>query len=247
MARKKRPSKDKEVIFNERELEESRIRKKFHAKDLTHIIPKTETQKDVFDSWEEDKNLFLFGSAGTGKTFLALFLSFRDLLAEKYDKVYVVRSAVSSRDIGALPGTKEEKIAEYEAPYNSICNELFSFGKAYDNLKKVGKVEFLPTSFLRGRTLDNCIVIADEVQNMSFEEADTIITRMGENSKIIFCGDGKQNDLHFHKYDKSGFDKFLSIIENMIDYFDCIEFFPEDIVRSGLVKSYILEKENMGL
>lgn len=224
MARSKKSNKKEPLVKTNQELESTRIRKSFHEKDLIliQIQPKTDNQNLVFDSYKNNKQLFLYGCAGTGKTFLSLFLSLKSVLRKEYDKVYIVRSVVPVRDIGFLPGTEEEKIEVYEAPYKQICNELFPYSKSYDNLKLANKMEFIPTSFIRGITLNDCIVIVDETQNMTFEELSSIITRMGDNSKIIFCGDNNQNDLHYKKSDVSGFLQFLNIIKSMYE-FDCIQ------------------------
>jgi phosphate starvation-inducible protein PhoH len=217
---------------------------KFHGVDtsfkLKEIKALTETQEDVFESWSDDYNLMLHGVAGTGKTFLALYLAFKTILEnEIYNKVYIVRSSVPSRDLGFLPGTAKEKMAEYEAPYKSNINDLWGRGDAYDILKTKGTLEFISTSFLRGITLNNCIIIVDEIQNMKFEELDTVITRVGKNVKIICSGDYRQTDLKSNE--RSGLQKFLNIIDEM-EEFSFIEFEAKDIVRSGLVKSYILKK-----
>lgn len=235
--------------------------RKLHLLDLQRISPKTKTQTELFDSWQNarDKSMFLYGSAGTGKTFLSLYTALYDLLDKNspYDKIVIVRSVVPARDMGFLPGSAEEKMAVYEAPYIAICSQLFGGVKtAYEHMKRSGQIVFEPTSFLRGQTFDNTIVIVDESQNLTFEESNTVITRMGENSKIIFCGDSRQNDLHYKKSDESGFARFLGVIKKLKQHFKIIEFKPADIVRSGLVKSYILalekpeldsEKPNEGL
>ena len=222
-------------------------RKKFHVNDLIKIRPKTDNQQELYNLWQRDKSLFLYGYAGTGKTFLALYLALSQVLDPNswYKKLLIVRSNVQSRDLGLLPGTVEEKIAEYEKPYRTICDQIFPWKKSYDNMKEVGIIQFEPTSFLRGHTFDNTIVIVDEAQNLSFQELDTIMTRLGENSKIVFCGDINQNDLIQKKHDQSGFRDFLKIIRQMAEYFDTLEFQIEDIVRSNLVKQYIIAKSKI--
>lgn len=212
---------------------------------MANVQPMTVTQKEVFQSWWNGQNLFLYGSAGTGKSFVSLFLCLESLLEDSspYDKIVIVRSAVPTREIGHLPGDIDEKTSIYEEPYRAIFDELFPFKKSYDNLKKLGKVEFVPSSFLRGTTYNNALIFVDEVQNMTFQELDTVITRVGEYSKIIFSGDMRQTDLGQKKNDVSGFSQFFGLVRKM-DEFDCIEFLSSDIVRSGLVKSYIITKEN---
>jgi phosphate starvation-inducible protein PhoH len=183
--------------------------------------------------------------AGTGKSFLSLYLSLQAILAKKspYLKIVVIRSAVPTRDIGFLPGSLKEKIEAYEEPYKIIVSEIFGRGDAYGILKNKGQIEFVTTSYLRGITLDDCIVIVDEFQNCTFQELDTIITRIGENGKIIFSGDYRQSDLDKSR-ERAGMIKFLDILEKMYE-FEFVEFDAEDIVRSGLVKSYIIAKSEL--
>lgn len=213
------------------------------------ISPMTENQKLAFDAWASNSNLMLHGIAGTGKTFLAFHFAIGSVFDKTtpYKKIYVVRSVVPSRDMGFLPGGTRDKMKVYEAPYYDICSKIFGRGDAYDILKQKQNVEFLSTSFLRGSTFDNCIILVDEVQNMSDMELHTIMTRVGENCKIIFCGDVKQDDLTSPRYkETSGLATFMKIIKNMRE-FKFIEFVKEDIVRSKLVKSYIIERDRLGV
>ncbi len=210
---------------------------------LKRVVPITPTQSDVFDAYYENFDLFLYGVAGTGKTYISLALALKEVLNPytPYRRVYVVRSSVPSRDMGFMPGKLVDKMSVYEAPYISMVNNLFGRGDGYEIAKQKGLVELVSTSFLRGTTFENCIVIHDEIQNAGFGELDTVITRLGNNSKIVFCGDLAQTDLIKSKYDQTGLPQFLRIIEKMPS-FECIEFFAQDIVRSGLVKEYILQK-----
>jgi len=223
------------------------IKKKFHTKDLTKIQPKTNNQKKLMTQYKDnpDKSFFLSGSAGTGKTFLSMYLALNEVVDPNndFDELIIIRSIVPSREIGFLPGSIEEKTMVYEEPYVSICDELFEYSKSYDNLRNAGYIDFIPTSFLRGSTFNNCIILVDECQNMTFQELDTIMTRVGTNSKIIFCGDSRQCDLNQKRNDLSGFDDFYSIVKRMKKYFSFIEFDADDIVRSGIVKEYIINKE----
>lgn len=212
--------------------------------ELRHVKPLTKNQQAVFDSWWSGKNLLLHGTAGTGKSFLGIFLGLQAVLTDgDYDKLIIVRSVVPTRDMGFLPGNTKEKMKAYEAPYYSICSELFGRGDAYDVLKQKMQVEFASTSFSRGMTLPNSIVLVDEIQNLTSHEADTIITRIGKNSKVIFAGDIRQSDLT-KKYDQSGLSDFMKIIRQMKS-FDIIEFQTEDIVRSNLVKEYIIARNEL--
>lgn len=210
---------------------------------LRDIKPLTNTQQDVFDAWDEEYHLFLHGVAGTGKTFLAMYLALKEILNPEgtKNKLYIIRSSVQTREMGFLPGKPMEKMVDYENPYQMICKQLSGRSDTYPTLKTKNVVEFMSTSFLRGLTFENCIVIVDECQNMNFQELDTIITRMGQNVRIVFCGDYRQSDLKKNEIDD--IKKFLNIIYN-IDEFDVIEFATDDIVRSGLVKKYLMEKYN---
>lgn len=213
---------------------------------LKKIVPMTDTQSDVFDAYYENFNLFLYGVAGTGKTYISLYLALKEVLNPNspYRSVVMIRSSVPSRDMGFMPGKLSEKMAVYETPYVHMVNDLFSRGDAYQILTTKNVFQMVSTSFLRGMTLENCIVIADEVQNYAFSELDTMITRMGNNTKVILCGDLDQNDLLRSKYDVTGLPYFIDIIQEM-ESFDFIEFQAEDIVRSGLVKEYILMKRKL--
>jgi len=215
--------------------------------ELRHITPLTPNQQKTFSSYRNGQNLVLHGFAGTGKSFVSMYLALEEILggSTKYDKVIVVRSVVPSREVGYLPGSIKEKTKVYEEPYKEICDDLFGRGDAYDILKMRGVIHFTTTSFLRGLTFNNAIVIVDELQNMVFPELDTVMTRMGEHSKIIFCGDFRQTDLT-HDRDKRGLEHFLNITKKM-NRFDYIEFEKNDIVRSGLVKDYIIKRTELGV
>lgn len=213
------------------------------------IRPMTKNQELAFDAWEDDFNIMLHGIAGTGKTFLALLFALTSVMDAKmtYTKTFIIRSTVPSRDMGFLPGNQKEKMAVYEAPYVSIATKLFGRGDAYAVLKQKNLIEFISSSFLRGETFDDCILIVDECQNMSDQELHTIMTRVGNNCKIIFCGDVKQDDLTSErKKEVSGLRTFMPIIKNMRE-FEFVEFVADDIVRSDLVKSYIIERDRLGL
>ncbi len=211
---------------------------------LKDILPKTQSQQDTFEAWEDDFHILMHGVAGTGKTFIAMYLAFKKLIesgCEPYNNVVIVRSCVQGREMGHLPGDPKEKMREYELPYIGMVSELFGRGDAYEVLKTKNNLRFLSTSFLRGATFDNCIVIADEIQNYNFGELDTLITRAGPNCKLIFCGDYTQSDLRWAD-ERDGLQKFLDIIYAMDEDFEFVEFGVEDVVRSELVKNYIKMK-----
>lgn len=213
------------------------------------IEPMTDNQGIAFDAWDDGANLMLHGIAGTGKTFLALYFALKEVMTKGsyHKKVYIIRSTVPSRDMGFLPGSQKEKMKVYEGPYYDIAMKLFGRGDAYEILKHRNTVEFISTSFLRGSTFDDCILVVDEVQNMSDQELHTVMTRVGENCRVIFCGDVKQDDLTSErKKEMSGLRTFMKIIKNMRE-FDFVEFVADDIVRSKLVKSYIIERDRQGL
>ena len=208
---------------------------------LRTISPLTTNQELTFKSYEQGSNLMLHGVAGTGKTFISMYLALREILSgnSPYEKIVVIRSVVPSRDMGFLPGSIKDKIKAYEEPYQEICDDLFSNGQGYNILKAKKLVEFTSTSFLRGMTFNNAIIIVDEFQNNSFGEINTVMTRVGENSKIIFCGDVRQSDLKKNE-EKDGIRHFIEITKRM-GGFDHIELNQSDIVRSGLVKQYLIE------
>jgi|TARA_R110000782_G_scaffold44426_1_gene99400 predicted ribonuclease YlaK len=220
---------------------------------LTKIKPVTDSQKQVFDTWKEGKNQFLFGCAGTGKTFISVYLALQDVLKNDtpFDKVVVVRSLIPTREIGFLPGDEEDKAALYQVPYSNMMQFMFeqpneqAFSMLYDRLKAQGSFYFLSTSFLRGLTFDNSIIIVDECQNLNFHELDTIITRVGQDSKIVFCGDFGQSDLT-RTNERNGLMNFLQILQEMKE-FNCVEFDIGDIVRSGFVRNYLIQKTKLGM
>lgn len=228
MATKKQESKQKTII---------------QAGDIKYITPLTTNQNKFFEKYDQNEKLFmLHGVAGTGKTYIALYKAFKDVLTTPHTrkKVIIVRSAVQARDIGHLPGDEVEKNKVYQILYEEICYSLFNKYDAFTRLQEQGVVNFITTSFIRGVTFDNSVIIVDECQNLNDAELNTIMTRVGNNSRIIFCGDFRQTDL-YKKNDMSGLKKFLEII-SLMESFNLIEFGIEDIVRSDLVKQYILAR-----
>lgn len=210
---------------------------------LKKINPITDNQLRTFEAFNEDKHLMMHGCAGTGKTFIMLYLAMRAVLSRQVDqqKVYIVRSMLPTRDIGFLPGSQEEKTSVYTEPYYSLFDEMFpDVENPYELAKYQDIVEFVPTSYIRGVTLRDAFIIVDECQNLNFHELDTIITRVGDNSRIFFCGDFMQTDLK-NNAEQRGLIQFMDIIKSM-KCFETIDFTEEDIVRSGLVKEYIISK-----
>ena len=219
---------------------------------MRDIEPLTDNQKLLYNAYAEDKNVIAYGVAGTGKTFITLYNALQDVLDPHtpYEKIYLVRSLVSTREIGFLPGDHEDKSFLYQIPYKNMVKYMFEmpseadFEMLYGNLKAQDTISFWSTSFIRGTTFDKAIIIVDEFQNLNFHELDSIITRVGENSRICFCGDARQSDL-VKTNDRNGIVDFMNILRKMPS-FDIIEFDIDDIVRSGLVKEYIVAKLESG-
>ena len=228
-------------------------KKEITSSDLTKVEPVTDNQKIVFNSYKKGENQFLYGCAGTGKTFISLYLAMNEVLRSDtpYDRVVMVRSLIPTREIGFLPGDEEDKAALYQVPYSNMVQYMFkqpneqAFSMLYDKLKTQGSFYFLSTSFLRGLTFDNSIIIVDECQNLNFHELDTIVTRVGQDSKIMFCGDFMQTDLS-KTSERNGLFDFLRILEEM-EEFNCTEFNIGDIVRSGFVRNYLIQKTKLGI
>ena len=228
-------------------------RKPINLDHLKVIEPLTENQTKAFTAFKEGKNLCLHGCAGTGKTFISLYLALQQVLdpSTPYDKIYMVRSLVPTREIGFLPGDHEDKSDLYQIPYRNMVKYMFSmpdeatFNGLYDNLRGQDSISFWSTSFLRGVTLDRAIIIVDEFSNLNFHELDSIITRVGQDSKIIFCGDYSQSDLT-KVHEKTGVLDFMRILQAM-QSFICVEFEIPDIVRSGFIKEYLINKINLNL
>ena len=228
-------------------------KKPINADMLRDIEPLTENQQKLFDSYTEGKNIIAYGAAGTGKTFITLFNALCDVLdtSTPYEKIYIVRSLVSTREIGFLPGDHEDKSFLYQIPYKNMVKYMFELPSAadfemlYGNLKAQETISFWSTSFIRGTTFDRAIIIVDEFQNLNFHELDSIMTRVGENTKIMFCGDATQTDL-IKQNERNGIVDFMRVLR-LMSSIDIIEFGVEDIVRSGLVKEFILAKMELNL
>ena len=250
MARKKKADQPIGVGLTSKQMKR---KKPINTDMMRDIEPLTDNQKKLFESYKKGKNLVAYGAAGTGKTFITLFNALQEVLdpSTPYDKIYIVRSLVATREIGFLPGDHEDKSSLYQIPYKNMVKYMFEmpteadFEMLYGNLKTQGTIGFSSTSFIRGTTFDKAIIIVDEFQNLNFHELDSIITRVGENSKIMFCGDATQSDL-IKTNERNGIIGFMEILRNMSSV-NIVEFGVEDIVRSGLVKEYILTKLEMGM
>lgn len=203
----------------------------------------TEHQQQTFHAWREGQHLVLSGDAGTGKTFISFYLALRQVLKKdsEHSQVIVIRSIVPSREVGYLPGSLKEKIGVYEDPYRYICNQLLNRGDGYEILKNKLQLSFQTTSYLRGVTFENCIVIIDEIQNLSYGELATVTTRIGQNCRLIFCGDTKQTDL-WRPEERNGVHHFLSILQR-IDSVTKVDFDINDVVRSGFVKEFLFAQD----
>lgn len=253
MARRKRASANDQPIGVGLSTKQMKKKKPLSSGYLVDIDPLNENQKRLFDSYKEGKHLVAYGCAGTGKTFITLFNALKDVLDENtpYERIYLVRSLVATREIGFLPGSHEDKADIYQIPYKNMVKYMFQmpsdadFEMLYGNLKSQESIKFWSTSFIRGTTLDNAIIIVDEFSNLNGHELDSIITRVGENSRICFCGDAAQSDLT-KMNEKNGIMDFMNIVRKMPS-FDIIEFGIDDVCRSGLVKEYLMAKNELGI
>ena len=228
-------------------------KKPINADMMRDIEPLTDNQKALFEAYAKDQNLVAYGVAGTGKTFITLYNALKDVLDQDtpYEKVYIVRSLIPTREIGFLPGDHEDKSTLYQLPYKAMVKYMFEmpteadFEMLYGNLRAQDTIDFWSTSFIRGTTFDKSIIIVDEYQNLNYHELDSIMTRVGQDSKIMFCGDATQTDL-VRTNEKNGIVDFMRVLR-LMESVDVIEFGVEDIVRSGLVKEYILAKLQLNL
>lgn len=211
---------------------------------LKKISAMNEAQRQMIKSFSSGLHVIAKGSAGTGKSYVGCYLALQELMSKNIESIKIMRSAVPTREIGFLPGSLTEKIAVYEAPYKDIVNDLLQCGTAYETLTKKGSIEFMVTSYLRGLTFKDCVIIIDEAQSMTFHELSTLATRVGENCRIILCGDTKQCDFTGKK-DISGFEDVVKVANRMGKYFDVIEFTISDVVRSGFVRAWLTETEEI--
>jgi phosphate starvation-inducible protein PhoH len=234
------------LVNNGKAMQDGPKKKSWTKHDLKHIKPLTSTQEEMFRAFFEGKHICAHGSAGTGKTFIAIYLALNEMLhAQTIDQIIIVRSAVPTREMGFMPGTLAEKEALYELPYAEMFAEILGKRDSYQNMKDAGVVRFCTTSYVRGLTWDNAIVIIDEGQNMTFHEIDSIVTRLGENSRVIFAGDQRQSDLsNSRRQEQSGLESLINVATAM-SAFAVIRFTKHDIVRSAFVKSWICACEEI--
>jgi phosphate starvation-inducible protein PhoH and related proteins len=253
MTAKRKSKKDEKIQFLEKQIgnnvvaiKEGPKKKSWSIHDIKSIKPITTPQKSMFDSFMQGNHIVATGCAGTGKSYVGLYLALNAIFEKEspQNKLLIIRSSVAGRDMGHLPGTKEEKMEPFEAPYRDIIGDLLKTNFAYDSLKENGKLEFMPTAFIRGLTWDNCVVLIDEIQNMTDMEINSIFTRMGDNTKFIVCGDDEQNDLINKRHEQSGFDKMMKICSK-ISSIDMIRFEERDIVRSDFCREWIIARNSL--
>lgn len=254
MARRKSNTKSRNQYFDEflssnpipinSHPEYNRSPKTFSQHDMKAIKPLTRNQELVFDLYADGYNLILNGFAGCGKTMVAIYLALNEILDPEspYEKLMIVRSCSPTKNTGFLKGSLEEKEAVYEIPYSPIFDKIFKKKNQYKFMKEAGIVEFESTSYMRGVTLDNTIVVFDEVSSATYHEISTIITRLGNNSKVVLCGDSLQNDLIYERNLQSGYEKFIKI-SNMMPDFRSVNFTVDDCVRSDFVKSFLIAEQ----
>lgn len=232
-----RPSKRKTTVSNKAAPPQQQSVRNLSMK---KVSPLNEAQRQMMEAFYSGSHIVAEGSAGTGKSYVAMYLALNELVDATVTTVKIVRSAVPTRDVGFLPGSLEEKIAIYELPYKDIVNELMQCGTAYETLSKKGVIEFMTTSYLRGLTFRNCVIVVDEIQNMTKSEIFTFLTRVGENCRVVLCGDTRQKDL---SPTQSGFDYLMKLAVKLPKYIDVVHFTSNDIVRSEFVKAVIVAEE----
>ena len=232
------------LVLNGHAIEEGPKRKSWHVKDVKHIQPMRPAQSVLFNAWRGGNHICAYGSAGTGKTFLSLYLALREVLNKQHSNIIIVRSAVPTRDVGFLPGTLEEKIAYYETPYHDIMCELLGKASTYQDMKDAGLITFMSTTCIRGITWDDAIIVIDEGENMTIHEIDSIMTRVGQNTRVMFNGDVKQTDLNGRQGNICGIGDAIKVFDKMAA-FETVQFFKEDIVRSDFVKEWITISEEV--
>lgn len=250
---RKRRSNDNHSIGSDYTAKQAKRKKPINLEYLIDIEPLTENQKLLFGYYDQNKNIFAHGVPGSGKTFCLLYKALKEVLDERtpYEKIYVIRSLVQTREIGFMPGGEDDKKSLFEIPYKNMVKYMFQmpsdvdFEMLYGNLKSQNTISFWCTSFIRGITLDNCIIIVDEAQNCSAHESFSVISRCGEDTKIMFSGDIEQSDL-VRVSEKTGIVDFMKVIAAMPS-FETIEFGVDDIVRSPLVKEFVIAKKSLGL
>lgn len=218
--------------------------------DIKNIQPLTETQADFFDAWDNNDadGYMLSGCAGTGKNMISMFKALRDVLDPDtpYHKLVIIRSSTPVRNQGFLKGSLDEKMEVFEAPYIGIVHELTGKKDGYEKLKEAGQIEFISTSAIRGITLNNSIILADEVGGFNWHECKSVMTRVGRHCKVILLGDTAQIDLIYNKNDTSGIYDLLNVTNSMPSFRN-FKFTEEDIVRSGLVKEFLIACNRKGL
>ncbi len=192
----------------------------------------------------DDKNtklIFFDGPAGSSKSFLSILAGLRELNKKSIGEIIYVRSIIESavKSIGALPGEITEKFGPFLIPLQDKLEELL-FKDDIDKLKKEDRIKTIPINFMRGANFNAAFLIADEIQNFTFGEIQTLITRQGKYSKFILCGDTMQSDIKGQSGFKEMYDVF-NTDESRSQGIFCVKFTHEDIVRSGLVK-FIVEK-----
>lgn len=238
-------SKRLQLISNEESSTRSRkVRPKIENFNLLKVKPKTQGQSDMIESFINGFNIVAEGTAGTGKSYIATYLALEKLLSKQVDKIIIVRSAVNIRSQGFLPGTLEEKELVYTIPYKNIVDQICQSGTAWETLTKKGMIQFISTTYIRGLTLENCVVIVDEFQNMDSSECESMLTRLGENCQVIICGDTRQNDLN-RKREVSCYDWLMKLMTKLPEYFVVVNFTRDDIVRSELCKAIITAIETI--
>ena len=204
-------------------------------KESINLIPKNDRQSQYLQALQESDQVIVFGPSGTGKTYLVSTYAANLYHLKTVNKIVITRPHVAvGKDIGYLPGTLEEKAAPWALPVLDVLEKQLGKG-VVETALKAGNIEVAPLALMRGRSFEDSFIICDESQNITFHELKMLLTRVGENSKLVLNGDVMQSDLK----EADGLSKVVHIVKKYMLPVPIIEFGVEDIVRSDMTKLWV--------